>query len=94
MNLASALSKKKLKYIKVRNKDMTLFIHRGYDCIYIELLTILEIGLDHSVLLRLQDFPNRCTGSMQSLLKLQLFFGGLIYFHINIFSSVQLLSRV
>ena len=73
---------------------MTLFIHRGYDCIYIELLTILEIGLDHSVLLRLQVFPNRCTGSMQSLLKLQLFFGGLIYFHINIFSTVQLLSRV
>ena len=53
MNLASVLGKKKLKYIKVRNKDTTLFIYRWYDCIYIELLMILETELDHSVLLRL-----------------------------------------
>lgn len=58
-DLASALShKKKLKDLKTGKEDVTLFIHRWYNSICIEVSSNLAIGLDHSILLRCQFSPD------------------------------------
>lgn len=64
----------KFKGMKTGNEDVTLFINRWYDPIYIEISSNFAIRLNHSILLRCQFSLNLSADSKQPQSKFQLIF--------------------